>query len=210
MTVFHRRQARVLLEVTGEEGLVGELEFEGDFLHGLVCCAEEHLDFLDATSVNVFFGRMSRQVLDDGGKVARCDAELVGIELHFSMGAAMLEDKGDELLQEFLLPGRIGGIAVEELCLCLVINIHQEVLQAVLEYLYPESMFSFYIYIVDEFHHPAVSFYPLFGQIQRKGVLFQEGKERRVEVGRYLQENVADESNVGDCKVRTRLQALEV
>ena len=210
MTVFHRRQARMLLEIAGEEGLVGELEFEGDFLHSLVRCAEQHLDFLDATGVNVFFGRVSRQVLDDGGKVARCDAELVGIELHFSMGAAMLEDKGDELLQEFLLPGRIGGIAVEELCLCLVINIHQEVLQAILEYLYPESMLSFHIYIVDEFHHPAVSFYPLFGQIQRNGVLFQEGKERRVEVGRYLQENVADESNVGDRKVWTCFQALEV
>lgn len=165
MAVFHRRQARMLLEVAGEEGLVGEPQFEGDFLHRFMGRAEQHLDFLDATGVNEFFWRMSRQVLDDGGEIARRDAELVGIELHFAMGTAMLEDKGDELLQEFFLPGRIGGIAVEELCLCLVINIHQEVLQAILEYLYPESMLSFHIYIVDEFHHPAVSFYPLLRQI---------------------------------------------
>lgn len=208
--VFHWCQARMLLEVAGEEGLVGEPQFEGDFLHGLVRRAEQHLDFLDATGVDVLFGRVSRQVLDDGGEVARGDAELVGIELHVAMGAAMLEDKGDELLQEFLLPGRIGGIAVEELRLCLVVNVHQEVLQTVLEDLYPESMLSFHIYMVDEFHHPAVPFHLLFGQMQRKGVLFQEGKERRVEVGRYLQEDVADESNVGDRKVRTRLQTLEV
>ena len=144
--VFHRRQARMLLEVAGEEGLVGEPQFEGDFLHRFMGRAEQHLDFLDAAGVNEFFGRMSRQVLDDGGEVARGDAELVGIELHFAMGAAMLEDKGDELLQELLLPGRISSVAVEELRLCLVVDIHQEVLQAVLEYLYPESMLSFHIY----------------------------------------------------------------
>ena len=144
--VFHRRQARMLLEVAGEEGLVGEPQFEGDFLHRFMGRAEQHLDFLDATGVNEFFWRMSRQVLDDGGEIARRDAELVGIELHFAMGAAMLEDKGDELLQELLLPGRISSVAVEELRLCLVVDIHQEVLQAVLEYLYPESMLSFHIY----------------------------------------------------------------
>ena len=81
----------MLLEVAGEEGLVGEPQFEGDFLHGLVCRAEQHLDFLDATGVDVLFGRVPRQVLDDGGEVARGDAELVGIELYVAMGAAMLE-----------------------------------------------------------------------------------------------------------------------
>ena len=77
--VFRRRHPRVLLEVAAEEGLVREVQAEGNLLHGEVRGAQQHLDFLDAAGVYQFLGRVARQVLEDGGEVAGGDAQLVGI-----------------------------------------------------------------------------------------------------------------------------------
>ena len=64
--VLRRRHARMFLEVAGEERLVGEVQLERDFLHTFVGGAKLHLDFLDAAGVDMFFRRMSGQVLYDG------------------------------------------------------------------------------------------------------------------------------------------------
>lgn len=140
LSIFRRSYPRVLLEIAREERLVGEVQLESDFLHTIVGGPEPHLYLLNAAVVDDFLGRVAGQLLDDGRKIARGDAKLVGIELHIAMGAAMLEDKGYEFLQQLLLPRRVLGVAMKELGLRLVVDVHQEVLQAILQHREAERM----------------------------------------------------------------------
>ena len=90
----------MLFKVARKERLVGEVQLKSDFLHTFVRSAELHLDFLDATYIDKFFGRMSGQVLYDRRQVASGDAHLVGIKLHLAVCIAMLEYQSNKFLQQ--------------------------------------------------------------------------------------------------------------
>ena len=105
----------MFLEVAVEERLVGEVEAEGYLLHTVASSAELHLDFLYAVGINDILGRIPCQTFHYGRKIARGDRKAVGIELHLTSGAAVLENQGDELAQQFLLLRGVGGVMIKKL-----------------------------------------------------------------------------------------------
>ena len=111
----------MLLEVTVEKRLIGEVKAESNLLHAVAGGAEQHLDFLDAAAVDDVLGRDARQAFHHGREVARGDRKAVGIELHLASGAAVLENQGDELAQQFLLLRGVGGVMIKKLLPYLII-----------------------------------------------------------------------------------------
>ena len=111
----------MLLEVTVEKRPVGEVKAESNFLHAVARGAELHLDFLDAAGINDILGRIPCQTFHYGRKIARGDRKAVGIELHLTSIATVLENQDNEFAQQFLLLGGMGYVMVKELPLHFVV-----------------------------------------------------------------------------------------
>lgn len=111
----------MFLEVAVEERLVGEVEAEGYLLHTVASSAELHLDFLYAAGINDILGRIPCQTFHYGRKIARGDRKAVGIELHLTSIATVLENQDNEFAQQFLLLGGMGYVMVKELPLHFVV-----------------------------------------------------------------------------------------
>ena len=111
----------MLLEVTVEKRLVGEVKAESNFLHAVARGAELHLDFLDAAAVDDSLGRNTREAFHHKREVACGDRKAVGIELHLAPGAAVLENQGDELAQQFFLLRGMNCVVAKELFSYLII-----------------------------------------------------------------------------------------
>lgn len=83
----------MFLEKAAQIGLIGEMEFVGDFLYRKIGRLEQIFDFENDVSVDDRFYRFVCRIAYDGSKIARRYAKFVGIECNVSLVGAMLFDE---------------------------------------------------------------------------------------------------------------------
>jgi len=206
--VLERGQAGVALEVAAEERLVGEAELVGDFLDAEVGRLQQGFALQNDVAVDVALGGLSADALDNARQVARGDAEFGGIEGDFPLGGAVLENELDEAFEQYFLPAQLLGSLVREQVLRLVVEVHQVVLDEVLEDLQPEQVGAVVVQVNHDVRQPREDLYP-FGRDADAGMLLQEIEERRVEPGGDFLKQVVREDQVGQGEVGTGVGTVE-
>ena len=196
------------LEVAAEERLVGETELVGDFLDAEVGRLQQGFALQNDVAVDMALGGLSADALDNARQVARGDAEFGGIEGDFPLGGAVLEDELDEAFEQYFLPAQVLGSLVREQVLCLVVEVHQVVLDEVLEDLQPEQVGAVVVQIDHDVRQPREDFYP-FGRDADAGMLLQKIEERRVEPGGDFLKQVVREDQIGQGEVGAGIGTVE-
>lgn len=122
----------------------------GNLLHAEGGGFQHRLDFQYHVAVDDVLGGGACHTLYYCGEVAWANAELVGIETHFTLAGAVFVYHLDELLEQLFLTADAFGMAVDEEALRLVVDVHQEALQVVAHYLTPEAVVSVSVQLFDE------------------------------------------------------------
>ena len=110
--VFRRRQAGVGLEELVEDGLVGEVELDYDFLDGHIGVFQQVFRFQDHEFVDPVGGGAAGGLLDQFGEVFGSEAQFVRVEGHPALGTVVLVHEGDETLEYLVQTGVVLGCGV--------------------------------------------------------------------------------------------------
>lgn len=162
---------------------------------------QHRLDFQYHVSVDDVLGGGACHALYYCGEVAWADAELVGIETHFTLAGAVFVYHLDELLEQLFLAADAFGMAVEEQPVGLVVDMQQEALQVVADDLFAEAVAAVGVQFFYQQHHPLDGAQAFFGQGDG-GRIVQKAEERRFQTVGNLPEKGMGEDDVLGLEVR--------
>ena len=125
----------MLLEEAAQIGLVGEFQTVGDLLHRQVRRTEHHPNLQHHRPVDKLLGRSVRHGPHNGRKVTGRNTEFVGIEGDLPLLSTILVHELRKTVEQLHLPGGVledPGLFASK-ALHLVVNLQQDILQAVLD-----------------------------------------------------------------------------
>lgn len=113
-SILHGRYPGMLLEITSEEGLIGEAKLIGYFLDAQIGGLQQGLYLEDNMTVYDIFGCDARYILHYGGKIARGDEQFGCIKGYFPLGGAIAVYQLDETLENFFLAADVLRFLLQE------------------------------------------------------------------------------------------------